>query len=164
MGYYYFHIDIPSETTRGPEREKVVLDPDLETFLKDIGLDNHNVKVALKESHISLGILKTMNDDNLKEIGITSYGVRHKLLREIENLGQGLDPETEAFLADIGLDNTDIKEKFVKEHITLDLLKTMNFDHLGKIGITSFGHKHRIITEIKKLKQGKKTFLNIQKK
>ena len=39
----------------------------------------------------------------------------------------------------------------------------MNFDHLGKIGITSFGHKHRIITEVKKLKQGKKTFLNIQK-
>ena len=71
---------------------------------------------------------------------------------------QGLDPETEAFLADIGLDNTDIKEKFVKEHITLDLLKTMNFDHLGKIGITSFGHKHRIITEIKKLKQGKNHF------
>ena len=70
----------------------------------------------------------------------------------------GLDQETEAFLAAIGLDNTDIKKKFVKEHITLDLLKTMNFDHLGKIGITSFGHKHRIITEIKKLKQGKNLF------
>ena len=93
LGYYYFHLDIPSETTRGPEREKVVLDPAIEAFLKDIGLDN-----------------------------------------------------------------TDIKEKFVKEHITLDLLKTMNFDHLGKIGITSFGHKHRIITEIKKLKQGKNHF------
>ena len=70
----------------------------------------------------------------------------------------------EDFLASIGLEKTDIKEKFAKEHITLDLLKTMNFDHLGKIGITSFGHKHKIITEVKKLKQGKKTFLNIQKK
>ena len=65
------------------------------------------------------------------------------------------------FLAAIGLDNTGIKEKFAKEQVTLDLLKTMNHDHLGKIGITSFGHKHRIITEVKKLKQGKKTFLFI---
>ena len=30
------------------------------------------------------------------------------------NPNPGLDPETEAFLAAIGLDNTDIKEKFVK--------------------------------------------------
>ena len=60
----------------------------------------------------------------------------------------------EDFLAAIGLDNTDIKEKFAKEQVTWDLLKTMNYDHLGKIGITSFGHQHKIITEIKKLNPG----------
>ena len=52
----------------------------------------------------------------------------------------------EDFLAAIGLDNTDIKEKFAKEHITLDLLKTMNYDHLDKIGITAFGHQHKLLT------------------
>ena len=139
------------------KREKFVLDPDLETFLKDVGLDNYNVKEALRESHISLGILKTMNDDNLKEIGIASYGVRHKLLREIENLEQGLDPELGDFLAAIGLDNADIKEKFVKEYVTFDILKTMDHDHLKKIGITAFGHQHKILTEVKKLKEGKPT-------
>ena len=60
----------------------------------------------------------------------------------------------EDFLAAIGLDNTDIKEKFAKEHITLDLLKTMNYDHLDKIGITAFGHQHKLLTEVKKLKEG----------
>ena len=63
----------------------------------------------------------------------------------------------EDFLAAIGLDNTDIKEKFAKEHITLDLLKTMNYDHLDKIGIAAFGHQHKLLTEVKKLKEGQST-------
>ena len=66
----------------------------------------------------------------------------------------------EDFLAAIGLDNTDIKKKFVKEHITLDLLKTMNHDHLKKIGITAFGHQHKILTEVKKLKEGQSFLFN----
>ena len=70
------------------------------------------------------------------------------------NPNPGLDPETENFLSYIGLHNTDIKEKFTKEQVTWDILKTMNYDHLGKIGITSFGHQHKIITGIKKLIQG----------
>ena len=53
----------------------------------------------------------------------------------------------EDFLEAIGLDNTDIKEKFAKEHVTLDLLNTMNYDHLDKIGITAFGHQHKLLTE-----------------
>ena len=61
----------------------------------------------------------------------------------------------EAFLAAIGLDNTDVKEKFAKEQVTLDLLKTMNYDHLDKIGIAAFGHQHKLLTEVKKLKEGK---------
>ena len=61
----------------------------------------------------------------------------------------------EDFLAAIGLDNTNIKEKFVKEHVTLELLKTMNHDHLKRIGITAFGHQHKLLTEVKKHKEGK---------
>ena len=63
----------------------------------------------------------------------------------------------EDFLAAIGLDNTNIKENFAKEHVTLELLKTMNHDHLKRIGITAFGHQHKLLTEVKKLKEGQST-------
>ena len=72
----------------------------------------------------------------------------------IPNSIPGLDPEMEAFLAEIYLDDTDIKEKFAKEHVTLDLLKTMDLGHLKKIGITSYGIRHKLFKEVKNLDQG----------
>ena len=63
------------------------------------------------------------------------------------------------FLASIGLENTDIKEKLAKEHITLDLLKTMDHGHLQKIGITSYGVRHKLLKEVKNLDQGQPLLL-----
>ena len=63
------------------------------------------------------------------------------------------------FLASIGLENTDIKEKLAKEHITLDLLKTMDHGHLQKIGITSYGVRHKLLKEVKNLEQGQPLLL-----
>ena len=65
----------------------------------------------------------------------------------------------EAFLAEIYVDDTDIKEKFAKEHITLDLLKTMDSRHLKKIGITSYGVRHKILEGVKNLDKGQPLLL-----
>ena len=39
-------------------------------------------------------------------------------------------------------------EKFESELITLDMLKEMNHNDLKSIGITTFGHRHKILKEI----------------
>ena len=56
----------------------------MDVFLKDIDVDNDVVREALAKNHITLDILKTMDSVSLKGIGIISYGVRHKLLKEVK--------------------------------------------------------------------------------
>ena len=38
-----------------------------------------------------------------------------------------------------------------KEHITMDVLVDMSHDDLSSVGITAFGHRHRILRKVKEL-------------
>ena len=62
-------------------------DPEVEEFLKGLDLENNNeVKEAFKTNHMKLNILKTINHDILKSMNITSYGIRHKLVKAVKEL------------------------------------------------------------------------------
>ena len=58
----------------------------MDVFLKDNDADKDVVREALAKNHITLDILKTMDSDSLKGIGIISYGLRHKLLKGVKKL------------------------------------------------------------------------------
>lgn len=55
------------------------------------------------------------------------------------------------FLASLQLDH--LMEVFVMEHITMDVLVDMTNDDLQSIGITAFGHRHKILKKVKELTQ-----------
>ena len=40
---------------------------------------------------------------------------------------------------------------FEREHISMDVLMDMSHDDLSSIGITAFGHRHRILRKVKEL-------------
>lgn len=42
-------------------------------------------------------------------------------------------------------------EIFQKEHITMDVLVEMTSDDLQSIGVTAFGHRHKILRRVKEL-------------
>lgn len=42
-------------------------------------------------------------------------------------------------------------EIFQKEHITMDILVEMSNDDLQSVGVTAFGHRHKIIRKMKEL-------------
>ena len=56
----------------------------LQSFLKSIGLEF--LSETLTREHITLDILAEMGPEELKQIGVTAYGHRHKILKAIENL------------------------------------------------------------------------------
>jgi hypothetical protein len=56
-------------------------DKPLENFLDELGLAN--LLPIFKKEHIDLDVLKTMEDTELKEIGITSFGDRKKILQKM---------------------------------------------------------------------------------
>lgn len=54
-----------------------------------------------------------------------------------------------AFLVSIGLEF--LAETLSKEHITLDILAEMNHEDLKQIGVSAYGHRHKILKGIEKL-------------
>ena len=60
----------------------------------------------------------------------------------------------EAFLADIGLEHTETKEKLTESHINLRILKEMDHKDLKDIGIKGYGLRHKLLKGLKNLKQG----------
>ena len=57
-----------------------------------------------------------------------------------------------AFLASLGLEQ--LREIFDREQISVDILSEMGHEDLKQIGITAFGHRHKLIKGIEKLVSG----------
>ena len=55
------------------------------------------------------------------------------------------------FLTNLQLEQ--LLEIFENEHITMDVLVEMTNDDLQSIGITAFGHRHKILKKLKELEQ-----------
>ncbi len=55
------------------------------------------------------------------------------------------------FLTSIHLDQ--LVEVFAHEHITMDILVDMTNEDLQSIGISAFGHRHKILKKVKELTQ-----------
>lgn len=55
------------------------------------------------------------------------------------------------FLTDLELEH--LLHIFEREHISMDILMDMSHDDLSSIGITAFGHRHRILRKVKELAQ-----------
>ena len=54
-----------------------------------------------------------------------------------------------AFLSSLGLEH--LNELFLREHITIDILAEMGHEELKQIGVTAYGHRHRLLKGIEKL-------------
>ncbi len=57
-----------------------------------------------------------------------------------------------AFLASLGLET--LREIFDREHINVEILADMGHEDLKQIGITAFGHRHKLIKGLEKLVSG----------
>ena len=57
-----------------------------------------------------------------------------------------------AFLTSLGLEQ--LREVFDREQISVDILAEMGHEDLKQIGITAFGHRHKLIKGIEKLVSG----------
>ena len=57
-----------------------------------------------------------------------------------------------AFLASLGLEQ--LREVFDREQISVDILAEMGHEDLKQIGVTAFGHRHKLIKGIEKLLSG----------
>ncbi len=57
----------------------------------------------------------------------------------------------EEFLQDLELDH--LFPIFEHERITMDILMDMSHEDLNSVGVTAFGHRHRIMRKIKELAQ-----------
>ena len=55
-----------------------------------------------------------------------------------------------AFLTGLQLEDLYL-ETFDREHITMDVLIEMSHDDLVSVGITAFGHRHKIIKKVREL-------------
>ena len=55
----------------------------------------------------------------------------------------------EEFLGSVQLES--LVELFQKEHITMDVLIEMSNEDLQSIGVTAFGHRHKILRKVKDL-------------
>ena len=64
----------------------MISDPEVEEFLTENGINDDKVKEAFRENHMKLSSLKTISHDILKSMNITSYGVRHKLVKAVKEL------------------------------------------------------------------------------
>uniref|UniRef100_A0A2R5LDL0 Poly [ADP-ribose] polymerase n=2 Tax=Ornithodoros turicata TaxID=34597 RepID=A0A2R5LDL0_9ACAR len=63
--------------------------------------------------------------------------------------------ELASFLASLGLNH--LREVFEKEKITIDILGEMGHEELKQIGVTAYGHRHKLMKGIEKLLTGRAT-------
>lgn len=57
-----------------------------------------------------------------------------------------------AFLSSLGLEQ--LREIFDREHVSVDILAEMGHEDLKQIGITAYGHRHKLIKGLEKLLSG----------
>lgn len=74
-----------------------------------------------------------------------------KLLETCHVLEQGSwdNVRMEDFLAELELE--DLLSIFEREHITMDVLADMSHADLSSIGVTAFGHRHRLLRKVREL-------------
>ena len=71
----------------GRETPEISLNMSLTTFLASLGLEQ--LREIFEREQISLDILSEMGHEDLKQIGISAFGHRHKLIKGIEKLLSG---------------------------------------------------------------------------
>lgn len=77
-------------------------------------------------------------------------GCEKRLVTEQSSMVMGLENLSVAkFLDDIGLGC--LQDIFDKEQITMDILVEMGHDELKDIGISAYGHRHKILKRIERL-------------
>lgn len=77
-------------------------------------------------------------------------GCEKRLVAEQSSVVLGLEDLSIAkFLDDIGLGC--LQDIFDKEQITMDILVEMGHDELKDIGISAYGHRHKILKRIERL-------------
>jgi len=77
-------------------------------------------------------------------------GCEKRLIAEQSSVVLGLEDLSIAkFLDDIGLGC--LQDIFDKEQITMDILVEMGHDELKDIGISAYGHRHKILKRIERL-------------
>lgn len=70
-------------------------------------------------------------------------------LRDSSGKAAWEDVSVEEFLS--GIEFNHYLPIFTREHITIDILVDMTHEDLQSIGITAFGHRHRILKKVKEL-------------
>ena len=71
----------------GRETPEISLNMSLTTFLASLGLEQ--LREIFEREQISVDILSEMGHEDLKQIGISAFGHRHKLIKGIEKLLSG---------------------------------------------------------------------------
>lgn len=71
-------------------------------------------------------------------------------LRDSSNRAAWEDVSIEEFLSGIEFDHLYLPT-FQREQITIDILVDMSHEDLQSIGVTAFGHRHRILKKVKEL-------------
>jgi len=83
-------------------------------------------------------------------IGHLGDGCEKRLIAEQSSVAIGFEDLSIAkFLDDIGL--SCLQDIFDKEQITMDILVEMGHDELKDIGISAYGHRHKILKRIERL-------------
>jgi tankyrase len=81
--------------------------PDIGSFLTSLQLE-HLIELFEREQ-ITLDILAEMGHEDLKEVGVSAYGFRHKILKGVATLktttGLGLSPDPGTLLVDLLTDD-----------------------------------------------------------
>lgn len=113
------------------ERREEALQMTMDEFLRLCQFQNTEQQDMMRElferEHITLDILAEMTHNDLKEIGISAYGERHKLLRAVERLyKQAKDPWLN--IPDRGsvfieLDPSDREYRLVEDEVLKELFK-----------------------------------------
>lgn len=71
-----------------------------------------------------------------------------------------LNMSVSAFLSSLGLEQ--LREVFDREQISVDILAEMGHEDLKQIGVSAFGHRHKLIKGIEKLVSGNGIFFVIK--
>uniref|UniRef100_A0A5S6QKX3 Poly [ADP-ribose] polymerase n=1 Tax=Trichuris muris TaxID=70415 RepID=A0A5S6QKX3_TRIMR len=69
------------------ERDKPLAEMDVPLFLKSVDLEC--LQALFKKEQITMDVLVEMSQEDLKAIGLTTYGIRRRLMRSIEKLTIG---------------------------------------------------------------------------
>ena len=123
-------------------------------LLKDLKAEE--LRAALNIRDLSPIGLKPVLVDRLKNY-LEENGLDPKTYdfnEEMVTTETSLNMNISAFLASLGLEQ--LQEVFDREQITVDILSEMGHEDLKQIGVTAYGHRHKLINGFGKKKQANK--------